>query len=87
MVPGFVLEAFVEKGEERIPLRIEISEPAVSTEGSEYGCDVSCPYLFEGSKRIFGEDAAQAVELSRKFVRILLQDVRIVDSGGRRVRI
>jgi len=49
-----------------------ISEPTQSADHHDYYCVVGCPSLFEGTKRICGVDAVQALALSELFLRDFL---------------
>ena len=59
-----------------------ISEPIQCADHHDYCCVVGCPSLFEGTKRICGVDAVQALALSELFLHDLLarRDIKLSES-------
>jgi hypothetical protein len=68
------------------PLSVSISAPVFDPR--DYGsffCEVMIPPVLTTAKRIFGEDAEQALELARLYVVRILQEYRVRDSEGKDV--
>ena len=76
------ISAFLEYEKENIPFSLKITQPIKSSDSEDYYCCIHAPFLFEGVKKVFGIDKAQASELSIQFVRNLLAGKKIVKVDG-----
>lgn len=85
---AYELNCFIEDKGQQIPFSLKISKP-FRPKGSEeeYHCLVYVPLLFGKPKRIAGIDERQAIELSKRFVEILIEGKNLFDKDGNQLAI
>jgi hypothetical protein len=87
--PILTFEAGAERSDGSVaPFSLRVFEPEYD-EGRGHFCLVECPFLEQGPFRIFGEDQAQACELSIYFIHRMIEGdvLRLVDTQGQEIRI
>ena len=85
---AYELNCFIEDEGKKSPFSLKIGKPYRPKESEEeYHCLVYAPYLFEQPKRIAGIDADQAINLSKRFVGILIEEKNLYDETGKLVKI
>ena len=85
MAKPYEIKAFVNDRGQRTPFHLQISRPSRDRAHGDYFCQVRAPLLFEGAKKIYGIDAAQARLLAVNFVRSLLGERQVTDESGQTV--
>ena len=76
----YELNCFIEDKGQQIPFSLKISKPFLPDENEEEShCLVYAPFLFGKPKKIAGIDGEQAIELSKRFVEILIKEKKLFD--------
>lgn len=75
------LHAVLEEDGIRKPLAIKILAPS-KTEDEQDFCVVHAPLLLDQDKKIFGVDPGQASSLSVRFIKLLLENKKVLGDDG-----
>jgi len=76
------LHAFLEEDGIRNPLAIKILAPSKRRDEQDYFCVVHAPLLLDQDKKIFGVDPGQASSLSVSFIKLLLENKKVLGDDG-----
>ena len=67
-----------EPGGSLIPVSAKIYSPKKTRGHEDHYCVIHCPHIFDTDKKIIGVDAKQAIQLSIKFIKELLEHHGVV---------
>ena len=76
------LHAFLEDDGIRKSLDIKILAPSETEGDQDYFCVVHAPLLLGLDKKIFGVDPEQASALSVRFIKLLMENKKVLDEDG-----
>lgn len=78
----YELRALFRDGSDWIPVHLLIWQPEADDVHQDFYCRIRLDGILKGEKKIHGQDAEQAIELSKLFVQSLLEEKTLIDENG-----